>query len=81
MQLFMMVTFNFIKISTNTSVDKTSNSNKTKCIHQQEKYLNRGYFRPVWTAVYQFWAHLIWAPKLDKPGKKIFSECKHRYFL
>ena len=31
-----------------------------------------GYFRCVWTAVYQFWAYPIWAPKLGKPRKKIF---------
>ena len=31
----------------------------------------REYFRSVWTTVYQFWAHLIWTPKLGEPGKKI----------
>ena len=24
--------------------------------------------RPFWTAIYQFWAHLIWGYKLVKPG-------------
>ena len=33
-------------------------------------YINRGYFRSVWTTVYQFWAYLIWVPKLGKPRKK-----------
>ena len=77
----MMATFKFLKISTNTSADKTSISNKTKCIHQQERYPNRGYFMPVWTAVCQFWAPLFWVPKLDKPGKKSFCEYKHRCFV
>ena len=44
-------------------------------------FINKGCFRSVLTAVYRFWAHLIWAPKLGKPGKKSFFESKHRYFL
>ena len=44
----------------------------------------RGYFGSVWTAVYQFWAHLILAPKLGKPGKKFFVKVNidilHKYF-
>ena len=32
----------------------------------------RVYFRPVWTAVYRAWVHLILAPKLGKPGKELF---------
>ena len=35
----------------------------------------------IWTAVYQFWAHLILEPKLGKPGEKISSESKQRCFL
>ena len=27
--------------------------------------ISRGYFRSIWTAVYRFWVHLIWAFKLD----------------
>ena len=42
---------------------------------------SRGYFRSVWTAVYRFWAYLIWARKLGKPGKEDFYESKHRYCL
>ena len=48
---------------------------------------SRGYFRSVWTVVYQFWAHLIWAPKLGKPRKKtsvkvnIDISCKYFSFL
>ena len=41
----------------------------------------RGYFRSIWTAVYQFWAHVIWEPKLGKPGEK--NPCKQilcKYF-
>ena len=46
----------------------------------------RGYFRPVWTAVYRFWARLTFAPKLGNPGKKNFVKvnidilCKYFYF-
>ena len=36
-----------------------------------------GYFRSVLTTVYRSWAHLIWAPKLGKPGKNLFCESKH----
>ena len=36
----------------------------------------RGYFRSIWTAVYRFWAHLIWKPKLGKPGEKHPCESK-----
>ena len=32
----------------------------------------RGYLRSVRTVVYQFWAHLIWTPRLGKRGKKFF---------
>ena len=42
---------------------------------------SRGYFRSVWTAVYRFWAYLIWARKLGKPGEEDFYESKHRYCL
>ena len=47
----------------------------------------KGYFGSVWTAVYRFWAHLILAPKLGKPGKKKFAKvnidilCKYFSFL
>lgn len=44
-------------------------------------WVGRGYFRSIWTTVYQFWAHLIWAPKLGKPGKNLFSESKYRHFV
>ena len=30
------------------------------------------YLRSVQTVVYQFWAHLIWTPRLGKRGKKYF---------
>ena len=40
----------------------------------------RWYFRSVWAVVYRFWAHLIGAPKLGKPGKKIFVKVD-RYFV
>ena len=40
----------------------------------------RWYFRSVWTVVYRFWAHLIGAPKLGKPGEKIFVKV-NRYFV
>ena len=33
----MMVTFNFLKTTANTSADKTSISTKTKCIQQQKQ--------------------------------------------
>ena len=26
----------------------------------------------VWTVVYGIWSHLIWTPKLGKPGEKTF---------
>ena len=32
-----------------------------------------GVFRSIWTAVYRFWAHLIWTSKLGKPGKKALA--------
>lgn len=44
-------------------------------------HIDRGYFRSIWTAVYQFWAHPILAPKLGKPVQKIFCESKHGYFV
>ena len=39
----------------------------------------RRYFRSIWTALYQLWEHLIWAPKLGKSEKKIFSESKQLF--
>ena len=47
----------------------------------------RGYFRSAWIAVYQFWTHLIWMPKLVKPGKNSYmkvnidNSCKYFSFL
>ena len=44
----------------------------------------KGYFKSVWTAEHLFWTHLIWAPKLDKPGEKTFVNIKidisYKYF-
>ena len=45
-----------------------------------------GHFRSIWTAVYRFWAHLIWEPKLGKAGQKKLCErklilCKQFSFL
>ena len=34
----------------------------------------RGYFKSIWTAIYQFWAHLTWAPKTVKPGNFFFMK-------
>ena len=39
--------------------------NKSETYHMED-------FRSIWAAVYQFWAHLIWAPKLGRPEKKRF---------
>ena len=36
-------------------------------------YTVRRSFRLIWTVVYQFWANLIWLPKLGKPGKFFFE--------
>ena len=33
---------------------------------------------PIWKVVYQFWAHLIWVPKLGKPGESFVKV--HIYF-
>ena len=49
---------------------------KTKATMYGKPSTARRYFRSVWTALDQFWGHLIWAPKLSKPEKKIFSESK-----
>ena len=32
--------------------------------HNELIKIHRGWYRPFWTLVYQFWGHLIWAPKL-----------------
>ena len=48
-------------------------NNTTRLISLRNKIIAiRRYFRSVWTSVYYFWAHLIWAPKLSKPGEKKF---------
>ena len=38
--------------------------------------LIRGYFRSIWTAVYQFWT-----PKLGKSGEKILGKVNTRYYV
>ena len=43
-------------------------------------YLAGGCSRSVWTVLYQFWTHLIWAPKLGNRGKKFFVKV-NRYFV
>ena len=42
-----------------------------KCMQKVEcMWYFSGYFRSIWTTVYQFWAYLIWVPRLGKPVKK-----------
>ena len=43
-------------------------------------HTSREYFRSIWTAVYQFWAHLIKVTKSGKPGEKN-CESEHRHFV
>ena len=50
---------------------------RSKGLSSSKIYIFRGYFKSVWTAVYRFWVHLIWALKLGKTGKKVFCESKH----
>ena len=49
---------------------------ETKITVYGKPFTARKYFRSIWTALYQLREHLIWAPKLGKPKKKIFSESK-----
>ena len=70
-------------------------SDDCKMYHKVEEYVfrsqiqlqNRAYFKSVWTAVNQFWAHLIWALKLGKRGRKVFVKvkidisCKYFFFF
>ena len=45
---------------------------ETKVIKYGRPSTARMYLRSVRTVVYQFWAHLIWTPRLGKRGKKYF---------
>ena len=49
---------------------------ETKVIKYGKPSTTRVYSGSVWKAVYQFWVHLIWAPRLGKRGKKSFCEIK-----
>ena len=53
--------------------------NETKVIKYGKPSTARVYLRSVRTAVYQFWAHLVWAPRLGKRGKISFVKV-NRYF-
>ena len=53
---------------------------KLHLLLSETKITTRGYFRAFWTVVYQFWAPLIWVPKIDKAEKKI-CESKQTYFV
>ena len=52
---------------------------ETKVIKYGKPSTARMYLRSVRTAVYQFWAHLVWAPRLGKRGKISFVKV-NRYF-
>ena len=53
---------------------------ETKVIKYGKPSTARVYLRSIWTAAYQFWAHLIWAPRLGKRGKN-FCVKVNRYFV
>ena len=53
---------------------------ETKVIKYGTPSTARVYLRSVRTAVYQFWAHLVWAPRLGKRGKISFVKV-NRYFV
>ena len=53
---------------------------ETKLIKYGKPSTARVYLRSIRTAVYQFWAYLIWAPRIGKRGEN-FSVKVNRYFV
>ena len=62
------------------ALEKPANLLTGFCLSIYDFFLpaDRECFKTVWTAVFQFSAHLIWGPKLGKPG--IFF-VKYMYFM
>ena len=53
---------------------------ETKVIKYGKASTARVYLRSIRTAVYQFWAHLIWTPRLGKRGENLCVKV-NRYFV
>ena len=74
------------KLSPGAAFGKSHLLSETKVIKNGKPSTARWYFRSVSTVVDRFCAHLIGAPKLDKPGKNFFVKvkgisCKYFSFL